>query len=137
MHTRELIACCGIFAVIFNFTHLHSLPGSIEMLASFKYYHNTHNGKLLIRKGIYFLHPVSPSPSCLCLFALHLFEVFLCLNNRRTLWWGKCLYMYKKSNVQITLQVFLSGVIIAVILLILCLCVGIYMYIDMLLCQAA
>lgn len=59
----------------------------------FKYYHNARDSKLLIRKGLYFLHPVSPSPSCLCLFALHLFEVFLCLHNSGLHWWRKCLYM--------------------------------------------
>lgn len=48
----------------------------------FKYYHDARDSKLLIRKGLYFLHPAPPSPSCLCLFALHLFEVFLCLDNR-------------------------------------------------------
>lgn len=47
-----------------------------------KCYHNTHDSKLLIRKGFYFLHPVSPSHSCFCLFALHLLEEFLCQSNK-------------------------------------------------------
>ena len=69
----------------------------------FKHYHSTRDSMLLIREGLDFLHPVLPSPYSLCLFALHLFEVFLRLNNTGPQWWRKCLYM--RAYVQISLQV--------------------------------